>query len=205
VQDAQPGGVDREPPLTLYRPYAQWASGPMTVVVRTVEEPAAIAPAVRAEIRRLDPALPISAMRPLREIVAATVGPRRFQTFLTSVFAVVALVLGAVGLYGVVSYAVARRTREIGLRMALGAMRIDVMRWVLTSGMQPVVGGLVVGLAAAISAARAVRGLLFGVSPVDPIALGAVVIVLLSASGLACYLPARRAAALDPTVALRHE
>jgi predicted permease len=205
VRDAQPGGVDREAPLTLYRPYPQWASGPMTLVVRTVDEPTVIAPAVRAEIRRLDPALPISAVRPLREIVAATVGPRRFQTVLTSVFSAVALVLGAVGLYGVVSYAVERRTREIGLRIALGALRIDVLRWVLTSGMQPVLGGLVVGLAAAIAAARTLRSLLYGVSPVDPPALGAVVIVLLSASGLACYLPARRAAALDPTIALRHE
>jgi len=205
VEDARPGAVDREPPLTIYRPYQQWASGPMTVVARTAQEPASVAPAVRREIRKLDQNLPIPAMRTMQEIVSSTVAQRRFQTMLTSLFAVVALLLGAVGLYGVVSYAVACRTREIGLRIALGAMRIDVMRWVLSNGMQPVFIGLVIGLAGAIAAARALRSLLFGITPVDPLSLGAVVLVLLLTSGLACYLPARRAAALDPTTALRHE
>jgi putative ABC transport system permease protein len=205
VEDARPGAVDREPPLTLYRPYQQWASGPMTVVARTAQEPASLAPTVRTEIRKVDQNLPIPAMRTMREIVSSTVAQRRFQTMLTSLFAVAALLLGAVGLYGVVSYAVACRTRDIGLRIALGAMKIDVMRWVFSNGMQPIFIGLVVGLVGAVAAARALRSLLFGITPTDPVSLGAVVLLLLLTSGVACYLPARRAAALDPTTALRHE
>ena len=124
---------------------------------------------------------------------------------LTSLFALVALLLGAVGLYGVVSYAVACRTRDIGLRMALGAAQRDVMRWVFSHGMRPVVVGLAVGLGASIAIARTLRSLLFGVAPVDPLSIGGVILVLLLTSGLACYLPARRAAALDPIAALRHD
>ena len=124
---------------------------------------------------------------------------------LTFLFGLIALLLGAVGVYGVVSYSVASRTRDIGLRIALGAMRADVMRWVFAKGMQPVLIGLVAGLVAAVAIARAARTLLFGITPTDPLSLGAVVAVLLLTSALACYLPARRAAALDPITALRHE
>jgi ABC-type antimicrobial peptide transport system permease subunit len=141
----------------------------------------------------------------MREIVSATVAPRRFQMMLTSMFAGVALLLGAVGLYGVVNYSVARRTREVGLRMALGAMRTDVMRWVFWTGMKPVAIGLLAGLGGAVAIARAARSLLFGITPADPVTLGAVVLVLSLTSALACYLPARRAAATDPMIALRHE
>jgi putative ABC transport system permease protein len=205
VADAHPGGLDREPPPAIYRPYAQWASGPMTLVVRTSGDPAASAQALRAEVRKMDPNLPISAMRTMREIVSSGVAQRRFQMALTSLFALVALLLGAVGVYGVVSYAVACRTRDIGLRMALGALPADVMRWVFASGMRPVLIGVGVGLAGTIAVARALRGLLFGVTPADPLSLATVVVVLLVTTSLACYLPARRAAALDPMIALRHE
>lgn len=205
VADARPGGLDREPLPAVYRPYKQWVSGPMTLVVKTAQESAALVPAVRSEIRKMDPNLPISAIRTMRDIVSSTVAQRRFQMALTSLFAVVALLLGAVGVYGVVSYAVACRTRDIGLRIALGAVSADVMRWVFANGMQPVLVGLIAGLAGAMAVARAVRGLLFGVTPADPLSLGAVVLVLLFTSSLACYLPARRAAALDPMTALRHE
>ena len=118
-------------------------------------------------------------------------------------FAFLALLLGAVGLYGVVSYSVACRTRDIGLRMALGAERSDVLRSVVTHGMQPALVGMVLGLAAVISAGRTLQNLLFDVAPTDPLAIGLVSLVLLLTSGLACYLPARRAAALDPAIALR--
>jgi putative ABC transport system permease protein len=205
VADARPGGVDRDPQPVIYRPYEQWPSGPMTLVVRAMEEPTALAPLVRTEIRKMDPNLPITSIRTLREIVSSAVAERRFQATLTTLFAVVALLLGAVGLYGVVSYSVTRRTREIGLRMALGAVKIDVLRSVMSSGMQPVAIGLAAGLGSAVVAATLLRSLLFGVAPIDPISTGAVVLVLLTASGLACYLPARRAAALDPVTALRHE
>jgi len=205
VQDARPGAVDREPPPVIYRPYEQWSRGPMSLVVKTATEPAAFAPAVRAEIRNMDPNLPIPAIRTMREIVSSTVAQRRFQLVLTSLSALVALLLGAVGVYGVVSYSVASKTRDIGLRIALGALRIDVMRWVFSSGMQPVFVGLIVGLGTTMGIATVLRSLLFGITPTDPLSLGMVVLVLLVTSGLACYLPARRAAALDPMTALRHE
>jgi predicted permease len=205
VADARPGGVDRDPPPVIYRPYPQWASGPMTLLVRTAVEPSALGREVRSVIRSMDPDLPLIALRTMREVVWSTVAERRFQMALTVVFAIVALALGAIGLYGVVSYSVACRTREIGLRLALGAQRRDVMRSVFSQGLNPVVGGLVVGLAAAIAVARALRSLLFGVTPTDPLSLGSVVFVLLLASAVACYVPARRAAKLDPLLALRHE
>jgi predicted permease len=203
--DAHPGGLDRDPAPAIYRPYAQWASGPMTLVIRTAQDPARLASAARGAVWRLDGALPIAAIRTMRQIVAATVAPRRFQMLLVAVFAVMALLLGAVGAYGVVNCAVTSRTREIGLRMALGAVRADVMRWVIAGGMRPVVVGMAVGLAGAAAAAGALRSMLFGIAPVDPISFAIVVAVLLGSSGLACYVPARRAAALDPMTALRHE
>jgi putative ABC transport system permease protein len=138
-------------------------------------------------------------------MVSATVSERRFQMVMTGLFALIALLLGAVGIYGVVSYAVACRTREIGLRIALGAMRGEVMRWVFAKGLPPVFIGLLFGTAGAVLIARTLRSLLFGVTPTDPLALAAVAVVLLSTSGLACYLPARRASRLDPMMALRHE
>jgi hypothetical protein len=205
VPDVLPAGVDAESPPAIYRPYKQWASGPMTLIVRTAGEPTALAQAIRAEIHSLDPNLPIAAMRTMEEIVSSKVADRRFQMALTLLFALVALLLGAVGIYGVVSHAAACRTREIGLRLALGAGRADLLRSIFAAGMRPVVIGLGVGLAIAVALATALRGLLFGIAPTDPGSLGAVIVVLLVTSSVACYLPARRASRLDPAIALRQE
>lgn len=205
VENVRSAAAEREVPPVIYRPHDQWASGPATVVVRTANEPSAVAPAVRAAIRKMDSNLPIPAIRTIREIVSAAVAQRRFQMLLIALFSFVALLLGAVGVYGVVAYSVACRTRDIGLRIALGAMTGDVMRWVLSNGMRPVLIGLVVGLAGAVAVARVLQNQLFGIAPADPVSLGSVALVLLLTSGLACYLPARRAARLDPMRALRSE
>jgi putative ABC transport system permease protein len=205
VADTRPGALDRELPPEVYRPQSQRAGGAMSLVVRTAQEPAALAAAVRAEIRKMDPNLPIPAIRTMREIVSQTVAERRFQMALTVLFALAALCLGAIGIYGVVSYSVACRTRDIGLRIALGALHRDVMSWVFAIGFRPVLFGLAAGLLAAIMIGQALRSLLYAITPTDPIALTAVALVLLLSAALACYLPARRAASLDPAIALRHE
>ena len=205
VGDAQPGGLDRDPVAALYRPYQQFPSGPMTLIVRTAQDPAVLAGSIKAEIRRMDPDLPITAMRTMRDVVSATVAQRRFQMLLVSLFATVALLLGVVGVYGVTNYAVVCRTKEIGVRLALGATRRDVMRWAVAVGMWPVSVGLAAGLVGAALIANLFRATLFGVTPLDPLSFGGVAIVLLAAASLACYLPARRAGTVDPVLALRHE
>ena len=206
VRDVRPGAVDESMLPQIYRPFLPPRTyGTMTVVVRTWQEPTTLAPMLRAQIRSLEPSLPIPAIRTMQEIVSETVAARRFQMVLTGLFAVLALVLGAVGIYGVVSYAVAARTREIGLRMALGAMRGEVMRWVFSKGLPPVLIGLVVGVCGAVAMATALRSLLFGITPSDPLSLVTVGVALLLTSGVACYFPARRASRLDPMIALRHE
>jgi putative ABC transport system permease protein len=205
VQDIRSGPGEREAMPIIYRPDDQWTSGGMSLVVRTAQEPGALAAAVRAEVRKLNPNVPVVAIRTMREIISESVAQRRFQMILISLFALVALLLGAVGIYGVVSYSVACRTREIGLRIALGALKVDVMRSVVSDGMKPVLAGLLVGLGAAIAIGTALRSLLFGITPADPLSLGVVAMILLGTSALACYIPARRAAQLDPMTALRHE
>jgi predicted permease len=206
VGDARAGAPDQELQPQIYRPYLPPRTDDrMTLVIRTADAPARLAGAVRAEIRKLEPNLPIPAIRTMEEVVISTVAERRFQMILTALFAVVALLLAAVGIYGVVSYAVACRTRDIGLRMALGAVEADILRSVLFGGMRPVWIGLSMGLCGAVAVAHAMRGLLFGIAPTDPVSLGGVAFLLLATAILACYLPARRASRLDPAAALRHE
>jgi len=205
VDDVRTGALDRELPPQIYVPYEQRPNSGMTMIVKTAQEPVALAAAVRAEIRKMDPNLPIPTVRTMREILSESVAQRHFQMLLTSLFAGLSLLLGAVGVYGMVSYSVACRVRDIGLRLALGAVRRDVMRWVLAFGLRPVVIGMAVGLAGAFALAGALRSLLYEVTPADPLSFGGVAGVLLLVSALACYLPARRAAHLDPITALRHE
>jgi putative ABC transport system permease protein len=205
VGDVRSAGLDRDPMPSLYVPYARARSRAMTIAIRTMQNPEALAAAVRERIWKRDNSIPVDRMRTMREIVSESVAPRRFQTTLVLLFALLALGLALVGVYGVTSYAVARQTREIGVRFALGAQRSDLLRSVLVQGMRPVAAGLLVGAALAWAASATMRSLLFGVAPLDPIALSTVSVVLMAAASLACYVPARRAARMDPVVALRHD
>jgi ABC-type antimicrobial peptide transport system permease subunit len=165
----------------------------------------AVANAVRAEIHRLDPGLVAPRFRTLEDIVDLSVAQRRFQLGLVMVFALAALLLAAVGVYGVVSQAVTQRTNEIGIRLALGATRADVWRLLANHGLTPVAAGLGIGLAGAAVVSRLLSGLLFGVAAIDPTTFAAVAVVLLMAASAACGIPALRAARVDPLDALRYE
>lgn len=177
----------------------------MSVVIRTSLPPASLGPAVRRIVRDLDPDLPIANIRTMERIVADTMARTSFTMALLLIAAVVALLLGAVGIYGVISYAVSRRTREIGIRIALGAQAMDVSRLVLRQGTGVVLAGLGAGVLAALALTRFLRVLLFEVSPTDPTTFIVMSLLLLTVALLASYLPARRAARVDPMIALRSE
>ena len=197
--------LHKAPNPTVYLPYWQLARPNIALVVRTAAAPLSIAGAVRGAIRGLDPELPAPRLRTIGEVVDAQLAERRFQLTLVLIFAASALLLAAIGVYGVVSHTVARRTNEIGIRMALGASRWEVRLMVARQGLAPVAAGLAAGLAGAAAVARLASGFLFGVSPADPPTFAAVAVVLLTAALAACYLPARRATRVDPLTALRYE
>jgi putative ABC transport system permease protein len=177
----------------------------LTVVVRTSGDPAALMPAIRNEVRALDGTVTISQVQTMEQAVADATAQPLFYLLLLGTFAGVALVLAAVGIYGVVSYSVSRRTHEIGIRMALGAKRSDVLKLVTGQGMILALVGTAVGAAGALPLARLISSLLYGVHPTDPVTFGVVAGVLTAVALLACYIPARRAAKVDPIVALRNE
>jgi putative ABC transport system permease protein len=153
----------------------------------------------------VDPLQPVYQIETMKEIVAASVAQRRFSAQLFGLFAIIALVLAVVGIYGMVSYAVAQRTREIGIRMALGAQPGEVLSMVLREGMKPVLFGAIAGVVAALGLTQLLAGFLFGVKPTDPITFAAILFLLVFAAALACSIPARRATRVDPVVALRYE
>ncbi|HWJ56820.1 MAG TPA: FtsX-like permease family protein, partial [Vicinamibacterales bacterium] len=165
----------------------------------------AIAPALGRLLRRLDPELPLTDVRPMDARVSDSLQPRRAPAVAAGLFAGAALLLALIGLYGVMAYAVAARTSEFGIRLALGAMRADLLRLVLRQGAGLVAVGLAVGVTLSAASAAAVRPLLYDVSPFDPLALGAVTAALASVATLACLVPALRAARVTPLTALRHD
>jgi ABC-type antimicrobial peptide transport system permease subunit len=173
-------------------------------VVRTSGAHEGLAAAIRREITTTT-GLPAAEMIPIGQLVASSLARQRFSMVLLGIFAVLALVLGAMGLYGVIAYSVAQRTREIGIRCALGAAPVDLMRLVLRDGMRLVIVGLAMGLAASVWLSRFARAILYGVSPTDPMILSAVAVALAATAALACLVPARRAALLDPVQSLRSE
>lgn len=174
-------------------------------VVRSSSDPARLANGIRAAIQAVDPAEPLSDVRAMSDTVAASLAPRRFVVSLLGVFAGLAMLMAALGLYGVIGYSVSRRTPEIGIRLALGAQPYEVMALVMRQGLRLAGMGAMLGLTASIAMSRVLRGQLFRVSPFDPLALAVATAALLAIAALATYIPARRAASVDPTVALRYE
>ena len=171
--------------------------------VRTAGDPRSIVAAARREIAALAPSVPLYDVRPMRERVADAMGYARFSAILLATFAAVALALAALGTYGVVSFGVSQRTREIGVRVALGATRTDVLRLVVGQGLGLAVAGGLLGLAGALTTTRVLRSLLYGVAPSDPGTLASIVVLLVAAVIVASWIPARRAAGVHPAEALR--
>jgi len=198
-------GVDEESRVELYLPFLQDTGSGFTLVARTDDAPGIAAAGMRAAMRSANPDVPLYAIRTLDDLVAERSAERRLAAQLISVFAMVALLLAAVGIYGVMSYAVAQRTQEIGIRMALGAGQESIVQMVLRNGAALALAGVAIGLAAAFFLARLISSLLFQTSAADPPTFGVVPLLLLGVAMLASYLPARRAARVDPMVALRYE
>ena len=196
--------IDESPPA-VYFPHPDLAYPFMSLVVRTEGDPTAIAPAVQREIRALDPNQPVADVRTMNAVMSEWVSRSRFNTLLLALFAALATLLSAVGIFGVMNYTVALRTREIGLRLAVGAQPRQVLLLILKQGLLLTVIGVVVGLGAALALTRLLSGLLFGVTAFDLPTFTAISVVLVAVSLIACYLPARRATRIDPLRALRYE
>jgi putative ABC transport system permease protein len=203
--DVRHWGLDEEYHPQFFKPYTQAGWPTMNVVVRTTAAPASYIPAVKKAIEQVEPDRPIDDPRTMESVVANSVSSRRFPMLLLSGFAGLALLLAAVGIVGVVSYAVAQRTHEIGIRMALGALPLDVLKLMMAGSMSWVFAGIGVGIVGALALTRLLGDLLFDIKPSNPVVLGTVALVLGVVAALASFIPARRAAKVDPMVALRYE
>ncbi|HEY9284983.1 MAG TPA: ABC transporter permease [Pyrinomonadaceae bacterium] len=207
AQDVRQVELGAEPKPQMYVPYAQgWSVfAPRYLIVSTSVEPMTLASAVRGAVWSIDADQPVSDARTMEEVLSASLARQRFSTLLLGIFAGVALLLAAVGIYGVMSYSVAQRTHEIGVRMALGAQRRDVLKLAVGQGLKLILIGVGVGLVAAYGLTRVMESLLFGVSATDPVTFAAISLVFVGAGLLASYVPARRATKVDPMIALRYE
>ncbi|HKG21754.1 MAG TPA: FtsX-like permease family protein, partial [Blastocatellia bacterium] len=206
VKDVRQFELNADPKLQMYYCYVQPAFFvPSYLVVRTDVEPLSLAAAVREAVWGIDKDQPVSNVRTMKEVLSESIARQRFSMLLLGIFALLALVLAAVGIYGVMSYSAAQRTREIGIRMALGAQSRDVLRLAIGQGMRLALVGVAVGLIGALALTRLIESLLFGVSTTDPATFAVITILLVAVALLACYIPARRATRVDPLVALRYE
>lgn len=203
VGDVRYGSLDANPNPTMYVPFEQDVFSNMWIVARTAGDPAQLSAAAGRAVRELDRGLPAYSITPLDAVVSESVAQQRFSMLLLGLFALVAPFLAAVGLYGVVAYAVSQRTQEIGLRMAIGAQPGDVLKMVVGGGMKLALVGVVIGLAGALALSTFVASMLFEVTPFDPVSYAATAAVLLTVAAVACYVPARRAMRVDPIIALR--
>jgi predicted permease len=207
VGDVRFSSLEAESPPTIYMPVFQIPRirRDAVFIARTAAEPSSLAAAMRREIAAVDADLPVYDVRTMSQVIAESVAQRRFTMGLLAIFAFAALGLAALGLYGVLSYAVTQRTREIGLRMALGGRRLDVLGLVVGQGMKMAMIGALAGLLASLALTRLMKGLLYGVSASDPLTFIAVALLLTMVALIACWIPARRATKVDPMVALRCE
>ena len=203
VGDVRQLGLDQEPPPILYMPYQQFPLPFTNVSIRSSAPAGTIAALVRAELAAIDPDLPPGDVRSLRDLLDNSIAQPRFRTLLVTAFALVALLLAAVGVYGLISYSVAQRTREIGIRMALGARPRQVLGQIMREGLMLALAGVGLGLIGALLAARVISTFLFGVQAYDPLTFGSVALILLAVASLASYVPSRRALNVDPVRALR--
>jgi putative ABC transport system permease protein len=203
VGDIRHRELESEPIPTMYMPSLRrnW----MNLVIRAQGDPGYLAAAVRKEVKGIDPDQPVASVKPMDEWLAISVSSHRYRTLLLALFAVIALILASTGIYGVMAYSVTQRTHEIGVRMALGARRFDVLKLVVQQGMLLVVIGLVLGIFGAIALTRVMSSVLYEITPKDPVTFVAVAIFLPVVALIACYIPARRATKVDPLVALRYE
>ena len=205
ARDSKYGSLTERTPAYVYTPVAQHWRPDLTLLVRISGDPVTIAPSLRDIVRAIDPAVPRPHVRTLQEETSIVLFPQRIAAIVTGVLGGVGLLLAAVGLYGSIAYSVSRRTREIGVRVALGAQRTDVLRMVVREGMRLASVGVVVGIVLAAAATRLIAGFLFSVSPVDGTTFAGMSLLFIAVALLASYLPARRAAATDPLTALRSD
>jgi predicted permease len=205
IGDMRRQHLERQPIAQIFRPYLQSSERRLILLIRTTGEPTQLAPLVRNEIRAIDKTVLVNGISTLESLLARNMAQRRFQTWLLTLFSALALLLSAVGIYGLIHQSVAFRTREIGTRMALGAQPRDVLRLVIGQGMRWALCGIGIGLLGAFALTRVLTGLLFGVTATDPMIFIATPLLLALVAMLACYLPARRATKVDPMVALRVE
>jgi predicted permease len=214
VGDVRESGVDRDPPPVMYIPIGQEPNGlvalgnrvlPSSWAVRAMGDPAALGRAVQQEVLRVDPDLPVAKVMPMDRVIAKSIGRANFSMTLLGIFGGVALLLAAIGIYGVMSYTVEQRTHELGIRIALGAATPQLLRLVVGQGLVLAGIGVTIGLGASFGVTRVMSSLLYGVKATDPATFAAVAVVLSAVAALACYIPARRATRVDPIVALRHE